>query len=89
MSCINAVLTQLFSFVKVKRSLQKVAGNRGAFFRMSRVKRLTETEKMEIVREAAEGVSTSDLARRFGAVDGHKYINAVLDRAVKKYRPDA
>ncbi len=33
---------------------------------MSRNKRLTETEKMEIVREAAEGVSTSDLAGRFG-----------------------
>ena len=33
---------------------------------MSRAKRLTETEKMEIVREAAEGVSTSDLAARFG-----------------------
>ena len=30
-----------------------------------------------------------NLAKRFGAVDGHKYINAVLDRAVKKYRPDA
>ena len=37
-----------------------------AFFRMSRAKRLSETEKMEIVREAAEGVSTSDLAARFG-----------------------
>jgi transposase-like protein len=33
---------------------------------MSRAKRLTETEKMEIVREAAEGVSTSELAERFG-----------------------
>ena len=44
----------------------KVAGNRGAFFRMSRAKRLTETEKMESVREAAEGVSTSELAERFG-----------------------
>ena len=33
---------------------------------MSRIKRLTETDKMEIVREAAEGVSTSDLAGRFG-----------------------
>ncbi|MGR3512142.1 MAG: transposase [Paracoccaceae bacterium] len=32
---------------------------------MSRAKRLTEIEKMEIVREAAEGVSTSDLAARF------------------------
>jgi N utilization substance protein B len=30
-----------------------------------------------------------NLAKRFGAVDGHKYINAVLDRAVKELRPDA
>ncbi len=44
----------------------KLAGNRGSFFRMSRTKRLTETEKMQIVREAAEGVSTTDLAERFG-----------------------
>jgi len=29
-----------------------------------------------------------NLAKRFGAVDGHKYINALLDRAVKKYRGD-
>lgn len=27
------------------------------------------------------------LARRFGAVDGHKYVNAVLDRAVPVLRP--
>lgn len=27
-----------------------------------------------------------NLAKRFGAVDGHKYINAVLDRAVAKLR---
>ncbi len=27
-----------------------------------------------------------NLAKRFGAVDGHKYINAVLDSAVKKLR---
>ncbi|NNL48989.1 MAG: helix-turn-helix domain-containing protein [Acidimicrobiia bacterium] len=33
---------------------------------MSRAKRLTETEKMQIVRQAAEGVSTSELAERFG-----------------------
>ena len=33
---------------------------------MSRTKRLTEIEKMQIVREAAEGVSTSELAERFG-----------------------
>ncbi|MEO1603671.1 MAG: helix-turn-helix domain-containing protein, partial [Pseudomonadota bacterium] len=32
---------------------------------MSRTKRLKETEKMQIVREAAEGVSTSELAERF------------------------
>lgn len=29
-----------------------------------------------------------NLAKRFGAEDGHKYINAVLDRAVKSLRPD-
>jgi N utilization substance protein B len=28
-----------------------------------------------------------NLARRFGAVDGHKYINAVLDRAALRIRP--
>ena len=33
---------------------------------MSRTKRLTEIEKMQIVREAAEGVSTTDLATQFG-----------------------
>jgi N utilization substance protein B len=27
-----------------------------------------------------------NLAKRFGAVDGHKYINAVLDRAVPQLR---
>ena len=44
----------------------KVAGNRGAFFRMTRARRLTEAERAEIVREAAGGVSTSALAKRFG-----------------------
>ena len=44
----------------------KVAGNRGAFFRMSQAKRLTDAEKMEIVREAGEGVSTAMLAEQFG-----------------------
>ena len=33
---------------------------------MSRSKRLTDAERMEIVREAADGVSTSVLAERFG-----------------------
>ena len=33
---------------------------------MSRTKHLTKIEKMQIVREAAEGVSTSELAERFG-----------------------
>jgi N utilization substance protein B len=28
-----------------------------------------------------------NLAKRFGAIDGHKYINALLDKAVKKLRP--
>jgi N utilization substance protein B len=27
------------------------------------------------------------LAKRFGATDGHKYVNAVLDRAAKELRP--
>ena len=30
-----------------------------------------------------------NLAKRFGAVDSYKYINALLDRAVKKLRPEA
>ena len=33
---------------------------------MSRTKRLSDADRMEIVREAAEGVSTSVLAERFG-----------------------
>ena len=28
-----------------------------------------------------------NLGKRFGGIDGHKYINAVLDRAVKEFRP--
>jgi N utilization substance protein B len=31
-----------------------------------------------------EGVS---LAKRFGATDGHKFVNAVLDRAARQLRP--
>ncbi|HEX2138094.1 MAG TPA: transcription antitermination factor NusB [Woeseiaceae bacterium] len=30
-----------------------------------------------------------NLAKRFGAEDGHKYINAVLDRAAEQMRPAA
>ncbi|WP_108792534.1 helix-turn-helix domain-containing protein [Falsiruegeria mediterranea] len=33
---------------------------------MSQAKRLTETQRMEIVREATDGISTSELAARFG-----------------------
>ncbi|KGM46630.1 helix-turn-helix domain-containing protein [Pseudooceanicola atlanticus] len=33
---------------------------------MSRTRRLTETERAEIVRAAGDGVSTSELAKRFG-----------------------
>jgi transcription antitermination protein NusB len=32
----------------------------------------------------SEGVS---LAKRFGATDGHKFVNAVLDRAARTLRP--
>ncbi|HUA26425.1 MAG TPA: transcription antitermination factor NusB [Steroidobacteraceae bacterium] len=28
------------------------------------------------------------LAKRFGATDGHKFVNAVLDRAARSLRPD-
>jgi N utilization substance protein B len=28
------------------------------------------------------------LTKQFGATDGHKYVNAVLDRAAKEIRPD-
>ncbi len=28
-----------------------------------------------------------NLAKRFGAVDGHKYINALLDKAAERLRP--
>jgi N utilization substance protein B len=28
------------------------------------------------------------LAKRFGATDGHKYVNAVLDRAARTLRPE-
>ncbi len=28
-----------------------------------------------------------DLAKRFGATDGHKFVNAVLDRAARDLRP--
>ena len=36
---------------------------------MTRTRRLTEHERAEIVREAADGVSTSELADRFGVTD--------------------
>jgi N utilization substance protein B len=28
------------------------------------------------------------ITRRFGATDGHKFVNAVLDRAVRSWRPE-
>jgi N utilization substance protein B len=28
------------------------------------------------------------IARRFGATDGHKFVNGVLDRAARAWRPD-
>src|ERR1700733_241296 len=31
---------------------------------------------------------TVELAKRFGATDGHKFVNAVLDRAARELRPD-
>ncbi len=29
-----------------------------------------------------------NIAKRFGSIDGYKYVNALLDRAVEKLRPD-
>ena len=29
-----------------------------------------------------------ELAKRFGATEGHKFVNAVLDRAARELRPD-
>jgi transcription antitermination protein NusB len=29
-----------------------------------------------------------ELAKQFGATDGHKFVNAVLDRAARELRPD-
>ena len=56
----------MYSFVWWVQPCMKVAGNRGAFFRMSQAKRLSESEKMAIVREAADRVSATELAERFG-----------------------
>jgi N utilization substance protein B len=42
---------------------------------------MPETPFRVVINEAV------NLAKRFGAMDGHKYINAVLDRAVKSLRP--
>lgn len=41
---------------------------------------MPETPYRVVINEAV------NLAKRFGALDGHKYINAVLDRAVKSLR---
>lgn len=41
---------------------------------------MPETPFRVVINEAV------NLAKRFGAVDGHKYVNAVLDRAVKSLR---
>jgi transposase-like protein len=49
---------------------------------MSRAKRLTETEKMQIVREAAEGVSTTDLATQFGVTA--RAVRYVLKAAAER-----
>ena len=45
--------------------------------------------ELEMKREIDIGVIINEavnLAKRFGSLDGHKYINAVLDRAAKVIR---
>jgi N utilization substance protein B len=44
------------------------------------------TSKPEIPYRVAINEAVS-LAKRFGATDGHKFVNAVLDRAAKAVRP--
>jgi transcription antitermination protein NusB len=47
---------------------------------MHELESMPETPYRVVINEAV------NLAKRFGAVDGHKYINAVLDRAVRSLR---
>ena len=49
---------------------------------MSRSKRLTQTEKMQIVREAAGGAPTSELAKRFGVTS--RAVRYVLKADVER-----
>ena len=44
------------------------------------------TAKPEIPYRVAINEAVS-LSKRFGATDGHKFVNAVLDRAAKQVRP--
>ena len=44
------------------------------------------TAKPEIPYKVAINEAVS-LSKRFGATDGHKFVNAVLDRAAKEVRP--
>jgi transcription antitermination protein NusB len=44
------------------------------------------TAKPEVPFRVAINEAVS-LAKRFGATDGHKFVNAVLDRAAKEVRP--
>lgn len=52
---------------------------------MSRTKRLTEAERMEITREAAEGLSTFELAARFGVTS--RAVQYTLKRHERRTRP--
>ncbi|MEM8575582.1 MAG: transposase [Pseudomonadota bacterium] len=54
---------------------------------MSQTKRLTAYQKMEIVREAAEGVSTADLAERFGV--SQRAIQYTLKADAERQRDSA
>jgi len=45
------------------------------------------TSKPEIPYRVAINEAVS-LSKRFGATDGHKFVNAVLDRAARSVRPD-
>ena len=42
---------------------------------------------VEVVGTASDGAEAVQLTKQFGATDGYKFVNAVLDRAAQELRP--
>ena len=51
-------------------------------------RRCTSSRRGPRCRSASSINEAVSLAKRFGATDGHKFVNAVLDRAARELRPD-